>query len=96
MAAASGKGQTSLTDVASVYKSLASAAPSAIRPDFKTIADAFQSYATAVQKAGFTPGKVPTAAQIAALSSASKSFSAPKLQAAEQHLSTWASQNCHG
>lgn len=96
LAASSGQGKTSLTDVATVYKSLASAAPVAIRSDFETIAEAFQNYAKAVQGAGFTPGKVPTASQIAAMASASKSFSAPKLQAAEQHLSTWAAQNCHG
>lgn len=96
MAAAEAHGTTSLTDVASAYQSLASQAPSAIRSNFETIATAFQNYAKAVQKAGFTPGKVPTASQIAALAQASKSFSAPNLKTAEQHLSTWAGNNCHG
>ncbi len=96
MAAAEAHGSTSLTDVANAYQSLASQAPSAIRSDFETIATAFQNYAKAVQKAGFTPGKVPTASQIAALAQASKSFSAPNLKTAEQHLSTWAGNNCHG
>ncbi len=96
MAAAEAHGTTSLTDVANAYQSLASQAPSAIRSDFETIATAFQNFAKAVQKAGFTPGKVPTAPQIAALAQASKSFSAPNLKTAEQHLSTWAGNNCHG
>jgi hypothetical protein len=96
MAAASSNGTTSLTQVATAYQGLASDAPSAIRSDFETIATAFKNYAEAVQKAGFTPGKVPTASQIAALAFASKSFSAPNLKTAEQHLSTWASNNCHG
>ena len=96
LAATTANGKTNLTDLATVYKSFASAAPAAIRSDFETIAEAFQNYAKAVQTAGFTPGKVPTASQLAAMAAASKSFSAPKLQAAEHHLSTWAAQNCHG
>jgi hypothetical protein len=31
---------------------------------------------------------------VAALTAASKSFSAPKLLAAEQHISAWARTNC--
>jgi hypothetical protein len=96
MAAATAKGTTSLTQVATAYKSLAGEAPSAIRADFETIATAFQNYANAVQKAGYAPGKVPTASQIAALALASKSFSAPNLKNAEEHLTSWASKNCHG
>jgi hypothetical protein len=96
MAASSGNGKSSLSNVANVYKELASAAPAAIRSDFETIATAFQGYTGALAKAGYTPGKVPTASQIAALTAASKSFSTPKLQAAEQHLAAWGSKNCHG
>lgn len=96
MSAAGGAGKTDLTTVANAYTAMASAAPSAIRSDFETIAAAFSSYANALKKAGYTPGKVPTASQMTALAAASKSFSAPKLQAAEQHLSAWASENCHG
>jgi len=96
MAAASANGTTSLTQVATAYKSLAGEAPSAIRSDFETLATAFQNYAKAVQKAGYAPGKVPTASQIAALALASKSFAAPNLKTAEQHLASWASKNCHG
>lgn len=96
LAATRGTGKSSLTDVASIYKALAQAAPSEIRPDFETIAAAFSTYADALSKSGYTPGKTPTASQIAALQSLSKSFSSPKLAAAEQHLSAWGTKNCGG
>jgi hypothetical protein len=92
--ASAGNGLSSVGDEANVFKALASAAPSEIRGDFETFATAFTAYAQALTKAGLKAGKTPTAKQLAALASASKSFSEPKLQAAEQHLSTWAQKNC--
>jgi hypothetical protein len=92
--ASSGNGVNSLGDEANVFKALAKAAPSEIRGDFETFAAAFSAYANALQKAGIKPGQTPTAAQIAALTTAAKSFSAPKLQAAEQHLAAWGQKNC--
>jgi len=92
--ASAGNGLNSVGNEANVFKALASAAPSEIRGDFETFAAAFSAYAQALTKAGFQAGKTPTAKQLAVLASASKSFSAPKLQAAEQHLSTWAQKNC--
>jgi hypothetical protein len=96
MAAAGGTAKTNLTALADAYSSLASAAPTAIRSDFQTIAAAFQKFVADVQKAGFAPGKVPTPSQLAALAAASKSLSTPKLQAAAQHLTAWGTANCHG
>lgn len=92
--AASGNGLSSLNDEADIFKAMASAAPSEIRGDFETFASAFSSYAQALSKAKFKPGQTPTAAQIAALTDASKSFNTPKLQAAEQHLAAWGQKNC--
>ncbi len=92
--ASSGNGLSSLGDEANIFKTLASAAPSEIRGDFETFAEAFSGYAKALSSAGFKPGKTPTAAQIAALTAAAKSFSTPKLQAAEQHLAAWGQKNC--
>jgi hypothetical protein len=92
--AASGNGSSSLGDEANIFKAMASAAPSEIRGDFETFASAFSSYAQALSKANFKPGKTPTAAQIAALTNAAKSFNTPKLQAAEQHLAAWGQKNC--
>ena len=92
--ASAGNGLSSVGDEANVFKALASAAPSEIRGDFETFATAFTAYAQALTKAGLQAGKTPTAKQLTLLASASKSFSEPKLQAAEQHLSTWAQKNC--
>lgn len=92
--ASSGGGSSSLGTEADVFKALASAAPSEIRGDFETFATAFSAYAQALAKAGYKPGKTPTAAQLAALTNAAKSFSDPKLQAAEQHLAAWSQKNC--
>jgi hypothetical protein len=92
--ASPGGGSNSIGNEANVFKALASAAPAEIRGDFETFAGAFSAYAQAVTKAGFKAGKTPNAAQIAALTAAAKSFSAPKLRAAEQHLSAWAKTNC--
>jgi len=82
------------SSVAKAYADLANAAPSEIRGDFKTLAGALKTYLDALAKAGYKPGTTPTAAQIAALSNAAKSFTDPKLQAAEQHLTTWVKKNC--
>jgi hypothetical protein len=90
----SGGGLSGIGNEANVFKALASAAPSEIRGDFVTFAGAFSAYVQALTKAGLKAGKAPSAAQVAALATAAKSFSAPKLQAAEQHLSTWAQKNC--
>jgi len=41
-----------------------------------------------------TMGQAPSAADLAKLQKAAKAFSAPKVRAAEQHLSAWAQKNC--
>jgi hypothetical protein len=87
-------GLGSIGTESNVFKALANAAPAEIRGDFETFAGAFSAYAQALTKAGFKAGKVPTAAQIAVLATAAKSFNAPKLQVAERHLSAWAQKNC--
>jgi hypothetical protein len=91
---ASSGGTNSLAKEADLFKAMANAAPSDIRADFETFAAAFSAYAEALTKAGFKPGEVPTAEQAAKLANAAKAFSAPKLQAAEKHLSAWAQKNC--
>jgi len=90
----SGGGVSSIGNEGNVFKALASAAPAEIRGDFETFAGAFSAYAQALTKAGLKAGETPSAAQVAALTTAAKSFSAPKLQAAEKHLSAWAQKNC--
>ena len=92
--AASGNGQLNLQAEQNALKTLAAAAPSAIKGDFQTFANAFQSFAGAIAKSGWKPGQTPTPAQIAALTVAARSLDQPKLKAAETHLEAWAKQNC--
>jgi hypothetical protein len=96
MQAASGKGGTDLTAEAKGFQAMADAAPSEIRGDFKTFATAFNAYAQALAKAGYKPGTVPNAGQLAQMMKAVKAFSSPELQTAEQHLSAWTQKNCTG
>jgi hypothetical protein len=94
MSAASRGGKFDLQTAVSAYQALASAAPAQIRPDVQLMAQAFSSFAAALSKAGYVPGKVPSPAQLAGLTTAAKIFSQPKLRAAGQRLSAWAHQNC--
>jgi len=89
-------GSSSLQADSNIIKQAASAAPSAIQGDIKTLAGAFGAYAAALKKAGFKPGSTPTAAQYAALGQALQSLNEPKLKAAEQHLDAWVHKNCGG
>ena len=86
--------QATVANETRALQAMASAAPSQIRGDFQTFATAFSAYAQAISKSGYKLGAVPTAAQVAQLETAAKTFSAPKLRAAEQHLSAWARTNC--
>ena len=95
--AASGNGSAAaVAKEEELFKALAAASPSEIRGDFQTYADAFAASATALQKAGITAGKTPTAKQLLALAAAGKAFSSPKLQAASKHLEAWGAKNCGG
>ena len=90
----SGSVETRLTKEAQVIHDYANAAPSDVRGDFQTIADAFDTYVHALLKAGIKAGQVPTPAQVAKIQAAAKAFSTPKLRSAEQHLAAWVQKNC--
>ena len=92
----SGNAATALQTESQELQALANAAPSAIKGDFQTFATAFSSYLQALQSSGYNIGSKtpPTAAQLSALANAAKVFNTTKLKQAEQHLSTWAAQNC--
>jgi hypothetical protein len=91
--AASG-GKFDLQAELNAYQALANAAPAEVRPDLQTLEQAFTSFLTALQKAGYKQGSVPTASQILAIQGALQSFNQPKLRAAEQRLSAWGRRNC--
>jgi hypothetical protein len=90
----SGSAETRLNKEAQLLHDYANAAPSDVRGDFQTLADAFDTYVHALLKAGIKPGQAPTPAQIAKIQAAAKAFSTQKLRAAEQHLAAWAQKNC--
>jgi hypothetical protein len=90
----SGSVESRLTNEVKLFHDYANSAPSEVRGDFQTLADALDTYVHALLKAGIKPGKIPTQAQIAQIQAAAKAFSTPKLQAAEQHLTAWAQKNC--
>lgn len=94
--AQSGDVQATVENESKALQAMANAAPSEIRGDFQTFADAFSSYIHAITSIELKPGSVPDAAQIAKLTAAAKQLDTPKLRAAEQHLSTWAGKNCGG
>jgi hypothetical protein len=81
---------------ADVMNAMANAAPSAIRGDFKTFAEAYSQFVDTLEKSGYQIGSatVPSAAQLAALTTAAKKLSAPKVKQAEQNLSAWGQKNC--
>jgi hypothetical protein len=90
----SGSVETRLNNEAKILHDYANAAPSDVRGDFQTLADAFDTYVHALLKAGIKPGQAPTPAQIAKIQAAAKEFSSSKLRTAEQHLAAWAQANC--
>lgn len=76
------------------YAKLANDAPAAIQPDVKMIAQAFSSFASALEKANYKIGTIPSASQLASLESAVKAFSSSDLEKAEASIANWAKQNC--
>jgi hypothetical protein len=90
----SGSTEDKLNNEVKLFHDYANSAPSEVRGDFQTLADALDTYVHALLKAGIKPGTVPTQAQIAQIQAASKAFDTQKLRTAEQHLSAWAQKNC--
>jgi hypothetical protein len=96
--AASGGSTAAFQTEANELQALANAAPSDIKGDFQTFATAFSGFLHTIQSSGYKIGSKtpPTAAQLAQLSKAAKSFNTPQLRQAEQHLTAWGKQNCKG
>lgn len=89
----SGTGST-LAGEAQALRKMADSAPSEIRGEFHTLADAFGGYAQAIEDAGITTGATPNAAQVAKLGAAAEKLGATRVQAAAQKISAWAAANC--
>jgi hypothetical protein len=89
-------GKLRLHAAISASRSLADAAPSEIQPDLRLSAETFSRLAGALAKAGYTPGRIPTASQVAVIKAASRPFNLARLRAAEHHIARWWRQNCEG
>jgi hypothetical protein len=92
----SGNGTVDLGKEADALDALASAAPSEIRGDFHTFADAFKSFAKVYGDAQIKIGQTPSAAQIAKLTAAEQALTTQKVKAAITHLSAWGNSHCSG
>jgi ABC-type molybdate transport system substrate-binding protein len=82
-----GKASSSLNAQIARLKAIDKVAPAAIKPDF----DALLAAAAAYAKAGITPGKTPTAAQLQTLM---KGIDVTKLEKAGTDIAAWAKANC--
>jgi hypothetical protein len=89
-------GKLRLHAAISASRSLADSAPSEIHPDLRLMAQTFSILAAALAKAGYTPGRIPTASQVAVIQAASQPLNLAKLRAAEHHVARWWRQNCEG
>lgn len=85
-----------LQNAAKEFQAFVAIAPSEIKGDVQTIADAMTSYANAMKGIDLKSGQVPSAADLQKIAAASKSLNQAKLQAAEQHIAAWTQKNCGG
>jgi len=75
---------------------LVSKVPDAIKGDVDTLAKWYASYAAKLKAIGIKSGQTPSASQLQQWQAAVASLGTQKVQAAAQHLDTWAKQNCTG
>jgi len=94
--ASAGGADPQLADTAKAFQEMADAAPSEIRDEFHTIADAFGVYVQAWDDAGLAPGGTPTPEQIAKLVEGAQAFGAEEVQSAQERVSAWTEANCGG
>jgi hypothetical protein len=80
---------------AQLFQQLVDQAPSDIKADMQVIADDFSKIASALKGVDLSSGKAPGAAALAKIASLQGSIDQQKLATAEQHISTWATTNCH-
>lgn len=82
--------------LASGYQAMAAAAPPAIQPQMKTIANAVSGFFSALQKSGYKPGSTSfSPSELVALASAAKSLNVPAVHSALTQIRAWAHANCH-
>jgi hypothetical protein len=80
---------------AQVFQQFVDQAPSDIKADLQVIADDFSKIADALKGVDLSSGKTPDAAALAKIAALQGSLDQQKLATAEQHISAWATKNCH-
>jgi mevalonate kinase len=93
-AATSANGKTNFETIAKAYKAFAEEVPEEIRGAFRTLAEAFSSYAEAFKGIDLSSGKTPDPATLAKLANAAKSLDNKKLTAATAEIEAWGKKNC--
>jgi hypothetical protein len=85
-----------LNDTLAQLQAFAEAAPEEIRDDLTTVYDAYGQFLQAMEDSGYDPnsGDMPTADQLAAITTAGEALSAPEVAAASENVSNWFSENC--
>jgi hypothetical protein len=83
-----------LENVQKQLRAFVAVAPSEIRGDVRTIADAVTKYVNGLKGVHLTPGKTPTASDIQKLQALVSSINEQKVRAAEAHIEAWAKKNC--
>jgi len=93
--ALSGTGGSDIQKAAKAFHEYADQAPSEIRSDFQTIADAYTKIADALKGVNLQSGQTPSAAALAKLQKLSTEINQTKLTKASQNIAAWAQKNCH-
>lgn len=79
---------------AALLKQFADKTPADIRPDFETLATAFNQIAADLKGVDLSGGKTPDSATLAKLATLSTQFTGAKFTQAAANISAWAQKNC--
>ena len=89
-------GGINLADALHADQALADASPAVIHSDAELVVHSFASYVSKLTSSGYKFGSVPTAAQLAIVSTAAHQLATPQFRSAMTHVSAWIRQNCKG
>jgi hypothetical protein len=81
-------------DESEAFDELADRVPDEIRDDYEVLADAYRSYADALQDIDIGAGETPSAEALQALQQALASVDQQAVTQATQNISTWVTANC--
>ncbi len=83
-----------VTKEAALLKQFADQTPADIRPDFETLASAFDQIAGDLKGVDLSSGQTPNASTLAKLAALGTQFSGAKFKKAETDITAWAQKNC--